>query len=116
MLSLDASSDIREPLEDFVAACLMDAGHWSSRESDGVSSYRVIEHSPTRLCVGGRIWTIDQKLHSFWLDVRGGHDEVAWALCFDVDEAAVGKRMARHAVDAIRSSEEVPWVVNLGGS
>jgi hypothetical protein len=107
---VDASDDPSDPLEAFVAARLSKGGVWSSpRESDRVAWHRIVERGPARLRVCGRIWTIDQTEHSFWLDVaweaegRGG---ATWTLFFEVDETS-GSRRARLAVYAIGDPGDV---------
>jgi hypothetical protein len=120
LIAFDPDGDLRDSLESFVARALFDAGVWpSTRTSDGVASCRVIERTPVRLRVCGRVWAIDQTLHSFWLDVVRAHSApgaLAWTLYFDVDATSVGARRARDAIDAIDDPHDVAWVVRLDGS
>jgi hypothetical protein len=117
LLTGDADN-LRETLESFVAHCLADAGVWSSpRESDGVSSYRVVERGHTRLRACGKIWEIDQTQHVFWVDVEWdrGTSQVVWTLFFDVDDRALTPRRARHAADVVMDPGEVGWRTTLSG-
>lgn len=120
LLALEPAGDLSDTLERFVARALFDGGVWSSpRTSDGVTSYRVVERTPMRLRVCGRIWEIDQTLRSFWLDLARAHalpERVTWTLYFDVDVASVGERRARDAVDVVQDPGDVPWVTTLEGS
>lgn len=120
LLSFDPGGDPSELLEFFVATALFDSGVWSSPStSDGVTYHRVVERTPARLRVCGRLWEIDQTLRSFWLDVAQTHavpGHTTWTLYFDVDEGSVGGRRARNAVDAIDDPSDVAWVVALAGS
>ncbi len=60
-----------DALDAFLSLRLFEGGAWSSpRVSDGVDSFRVVRESPTELHLAGRIWDIDQVLHSFWLVLR----------------------------------------------
>lgn len=82
-------------------------------------SCRVVERTPTRLRACGRIWDIDQTLHSFWLDVARAHpfpERITWTLYFDIDVTSTGERRARNAIDAIEDPGNVTWVVTLEGS
>ena len=126
MRSVDAArlfepeEDLRESLERAIAGALFDGGVWSSpRQSDGVASYRVIEQSPSRIRICGKIWTIDQTLHLFYVDVerRDGADGPGWHwdLHFDIDIASSGKGATNRGMDAIRAPDDVTWVVNLSG-
>jgi hypothetical protein len=118
---LDAlSSLIAEPsdtLDGFVSACLADAGVWKSpRTSDGVQGIeRVLEHSPERLRICGRIWSIDQELHTFWLELqRRADSEITWRLCFDV--VGSSPRRARNAVHDHDRPDEIEWSTMLAGT
>jgi hypothetical protein len=106
-----------EALEAFVAGLLEHAGVWSTRrESDGVSSFRVVAQSPlcVRLC--GEIHAIsDGLLHAFWLELErehAGSAVVGWTLCFD---ALVSERQARNIVHTLASAETVEWRVTATG-
>ena len=102
-------SDPRDALESFVAGALHDGGVWPSpRTSDGVASYRVIERTPVRARVCGQIWSIEQTLHPFWLDLECG-DVVTWTLYFDVDTTVLGPRGTRNLLDSIQEPTEAPW-------
>jgi hypothetical protein len=118
LLALDPAGDVSGHVERLVAGALFDAGVWTSpRESDGIQSLRVIERSPGRLRVCGKIWDIGQTLHPFWLDIedREASGSTEWTLHFDIDENSTGRRRARHAPDVIREPGEVSWVHTLTG-
>jgi hypothetical protein len=90
-----------DALDRFVGTCLTDAGLWESpRTSDGISDIvRVVERSPQRLRVSGRIWSIDQVLHTFWLELQRAPsgDDMIWCLYFDIAESS--PRRTRNALD-----------------
>jgi hypothetical protein len=106
-------------LEHFVANRLHESGVWSSpRTSDGVSSARVVEDGPDRARIGGRIWTIEQTLHSFWIDAerdRASADRFGWTLYFDLDPAALTARQLRDAVDVLEDPRQARWRTVLSG-
>jgi hypothetical protein len=59
--------DPRAALESFLARALHDGAVWPSpRMSDGVASYRVVNRTPVRASVRGKIWSVDQTLHALW--------------------------------------------------
>jgi hypothetical protein len=120
LFSLDPESDVREWLEQFVSRALADAGVWSSpRVSDGVMSYRMVDRTPTRVRICGRIWDIDQKLRPFWLDMERGHAPGApttWTLYFDIDVASLSPRRARNILDTTQDPTDIAWVVKMTGS
>jgi hypothetical protein len=114
LLSLD--SDL-EALDAFVSGCLCDGGIWTSpRNSDGIQGVeRVLERAADCLRLCGRIYSIDQVLHPFWLELWRDAVEpsVTWMLCFDLAEGA-GRR-AQNAFTASERSEDIEWRVVLGG-
>ena len=106
-----------DALDRFVSTCLADAGVWASpRTSDGVQNIdRVLDRSPERLQICGRIWSIDQVLHTFWLELQreAADGQMTWALYFDV--AASSPRRARNAVHDHDRPEDIHWVATLAG-
>jgi len=106
-----------EALDRFVSTCLADAGLWESpRTSDGVQDIeRVLERSPQRLRVCGRIWSIDQVLHTFWLELQqeAAHGQMTWFLYFDI--ATSSPRRARNAVHDHDRPEDIDWFATLAG-
>ena len=60
-----------DALDWFISSCLYDGGIWESpRTSDGIHSTRVLAHASDELRVYGRIWELDQSLHTFWLELK----------------------------------------------
>lgn len=105
--------DPRDALESFLARALHDGGVWPSpRMSDGVASYRVVNRTRVRASVCGKIWSVDQTLHAFWLDVECG-DAVTWVLYFDADTTMLSAPRARNFLDTIQDPAEAPWVHTL---
>jgi hypothetical protein len=106
-----------DALDRFVSTCLADAGLWESpRTSDGVSEIvRVVETSRDRLRVCGRIWSIDQVRHTFWLELQreAAGDEMTWFLYFDVAESS--PRRTRNALDDHDRPEDIHWFATLAG-
>src|SRR5262245_36549570 len=106
-------------IEEFVAQRLDESGVWSGRRtSDGVSSVRVIEDSPDRARIGGRIWTIEQTRHSFWLDAerdRERADRFHWTLYFDLDPSGLTPRQVRDAIDVLEDPRQAQWRAVLSG-
>lgn len=103
-------------LDWFIGSCLYDGGIWDSpRTSDGIHSIRVLEHASDELRVCGRIWEIDQSLHTFWLELRrdGAGDRFALFLYFDVIETSA--RRAQNALDSHDNPEDVQWRAKLAG-
>jgi hypothetical protein len=102
-----------DALDAFVSLRLFEGGAWSSpRVSDGIDSFRVVRESPTHLEVAGRIWDIDQVLHSFWLVVQRAEAEaltVAWTLYFEPDIGGTTSRRARNAIHAIDTPDQIAW-------
>ena len=102
-----------DALDAFVSLRLFEGGTWSSqRVSDGIDSFRVVRESPTHLDVAGRIWDIDQVLHSFWLRVQRDEAEsvdVTWTLYFEPDIGGTGSRRARNAIHAIDAPDQIAW-------
>jgi len=105
-----------DALDWFIGSCLYDGGIWQSpRTSDGIHSIRVLEHASDELRVCGRIWEIDQSLHTFWLELKrdGDGDRFAWFLYFDVIETSA--RRARNAHDSHDKPEDVEWRAKVVG-
>lgn len=102
-----------DALDAFVSLRLFEGVAWSSpRVSDGIDSFRVVRESATELHLAGRIWDIDQVLHSFWLVLRRDEAEsvdVAWTLYFDPDIGGTTSRRARNAIHAIDAPEQIEW-------
>jgi hypothetical protein len=104
----------RSELESFIGNRLADAGAWDApRTSDGISVLCEIERTDfvARFC--GQIWSIDQTLHTFWLDIERSHDELGWTLYFD--SLIDSPRRARNAGYALTRPDEVEWRVTLSG-
>ena len=107
--------DPRDALESFVAQALYEHNVWeSTRTSDGVSSYRIIERTPGRARVCGKIWSVDQTLHAFCIDFERG-DRVTWTLYFDADTTGLSPRHARHFLDTIQDPAEASWAHTIKG-
>ena len=99
-----------EALDLFVSTCLAEAGMWDHfRNSDGVAIERLLERSADRLRLAGRIWSIDQAVHTFWLEVKRKDSAATflWSLYFDVVEAT--PRRARNAVHDHDRPEDIQW-------
>jgi hypothetical protein len=117
-LLIPADDARHEVLEAFIADRLVHEGAWKSRrESDGVESCRIVEHSSTRVRLCGKIWEIsDQTLHTFYAELERDHasaQETRWALYFEVLTAS--PRQARNAADLIEAPEDGEWRVALSG-
>ena len=55
-----------DALESFISERLFEANVWQSpRTSDGIEHLRLVEHELDRVRLAGRIYAIDQTLHSF---------------------------------------------------
>jgi hypothetical protein len=106
-----------DALDWFIGSCLCEGGIWESpRTSDGINAIeRVLERGPAALRVAGRIWEIDQSLHTFWLELKrnDGSDRFAWSLYFDVIETSA--RRARNALSSHEDAEEIEWRAKLMG-
>jgi hypothetical protein len=105
-----------DALDSFIGSCLYDGGIWeSTRTSDGIHSTRVLEHASDELRVCGRIWEIDQSLHTFWLELKrdGSGDRFAWSLYFDVIETSA--RRARNAHESHDNAEDLEWRAKVVG-
>lgn len=101
-------------LESFLGARLFETGIWESpRACDGIEHLRVVRNDPRFVSLSGRIFTIDQILHSFWLDLEARDACVAWSLHLDV--VASSSRRARHAADACDHAADLQWRVSLAG-
>lgn len=102
-----------DALDAFVSLRLFEGGSWSSpRVSDGIDSFRIVRESPTHLEVAGRIWDINQVLHSFWLVVQRDEAaslDVAWTLYFEPDIGGTTSRRARNAIHAIDAPDQITW-------
>jgi hypothetical protein len=107
-------SESNEALDRFVADRLYEAGIWDSpRESDGVVFVRLVEHASHAVRLAGRLYTIDQKLHAFWLDLHVVDGDVEWALHYDV--VASSERRARNAIYLHDHAREIEWGTELAG-
>lgn len=121
MVDLAASFPVEggrtDALDAFVSACLCDAGVWATpRESDGIPTVdRVLERGPARLRVCARIYTIDQTLHPFWLEVERdpSGERATWILYLDVVERS--ERQAQRALATCDRPEDLAWRVILAG-
>ena len=106
-----------DALDWFVGNCLSDAGIWDSpRTSDGIQAIeRVLERGPNVLRVCGRIWDIDQTLHTFWLEIARDDEgeRFGWFLYFDVAESSA--RRARNALDNYSRADDIAWHAKLTG-
>jgi hypothetical protein len=105
-----------DALEGFVSGCLVDGDVWGApRESDGIRDNRVLERSPDRLRVCGRIYTIDQALHIYWLEVTrdAPSSGATWVLCFDAKVRS--EREARNTWISAARAEDLEWRVVLAG-
>lgn len=106
-----------DALDWFIGSCLCEGGIWESpRTSDGIHAIeRVLERTPDILRVAGRIWEIDQSLHTFWLQLKRNDGAVrfGWVLYFDVIESS--ERRARNALSNHEDAEEIEWRVKLVG-
>lgn len=114
LLSLEPGS--MDALDFFIGGCLYDGGIWQSpRTSDGIHSIRVLEHASDKLRVCGRIWEIDQSLHTFWLELTrdGSGDRFAWSLYFDVIETSA--RRAQNAHESHDNPEDIEWRAKIIG-
>jgi hypothetical protein len=106
-----------DALDWFIGSCLCEGGIWESpRTSDGINAIeRVLERGPDTLRVAGRIWEINQSLHTFWLELHrnDGSERFGWALYFDVIQTS--ERRARNALSNHEDAEEIEWRVKLVG-
>lgn len=104
-----------DELESFIGHRLFEAGVWkSSRTSDGIQHLRVVECKPESLRVCGRIFEIDQTLHSFWLDLQPASEgSVAWTLHFGIIGGSSSHQ--RNAVDAYDHADKIEWRITLKG-
>ncbi|MEP6864906.1 MAG: hypothetical protein ABJE66_30080 [Deltaproteobacteria bacterium] len=97
-------------LEQVIVSCMVAAGIWTGRDSDGASGERLACSTDDHIVIRGRIHHIDQTLHQFWLELlttaRGGR----WALWYDLAEHP------RHG-DAFTSTSHkaISWRHNLDG-
>ena len=106
-----------DALEAFVSGCLVDGGVWEApRESDGIVQNRILERTPDRLRLCGRIYSIDQALHTYWLDVTrdAAGPGAVWILYFDA--IAYTERQERNAWVAADRAEQLEWRVVLAGT
>jgi len=105
-----------DALDWFVASCLSEGGIWDRpRASDGITALRVFERARDSLRVAGQIWTIDQSIHVFWLELvrEHGSDRFRWVLYFDAIEPTA--RRARDALHNYEGPEEAEWRAKLVG-
>jgi hypothetical protein len=110
----DPESEVsRSELESFIGNRLADAGVWDARTSDGISLLREIERTDVLARFCGQIWSIDQTLHTFWLDIERLRHELDWTLYFDA--LIDSPRAARNAGYALARPDEAEWQVTLSG-
>jgi hypothetical protein len=105
-----------DALDWFIGSCLCEGGIWEHpRTSDGISAIRVLERGPDVLRVTGRIWEINQSVHTFWLELKRDDetDRFRWLLHFDVIETSA--RRARDAHSNHEDAEEIEWRARLMG-
>lgn len=104
-----------DSLERFVAGVLAEAGIWRSpRMSDGVQD-ATWAREPGRLRVRGRIFTIEQRLHQFWLEVEdAGVGRVGWTLYFD--PRASSSRRGCHTIETADRAGDVAWSEQVDGA
>ncbi len=120
VFDLDSTENPHRVLEDIVTRVLYRRDVWEWGASDGLVSYRVTEHSPTRVRLRGKIIEITkQTLHAFWLDVD--RDDAApgrlhWTLYFDIDPTGLSERRVRNLIDAIDEPGQIAWRTTLRGS
>ena len=103
-----------DDVDRFVSAALHAAGEWRSpRESDGVLDLRHLEGGPG---VWGLIYTIDQVLHPFWLEVAlaPAVGSARWTLSFDL--AGAPAREVRSSYDAADHPSQLAWRLTLAGT
>jgi hypothetical protein len=104
-------------LEKVVAQCLHHGGVWSSpRQSDGVPWFRIVARDDAHLRVCGRIFTIGQVEHTFWLDVTrdpGKTSGASLTLHFNADTSALSPRAARSVLESIDAPSDVRWSVTV---
>jgi hypothetical protein len=98
--------ELVEEVEALIAQALVDGGVWeTARTSDSLARCRVMARDAERVRLLGRIWTIDQTEHTFWLDLeRGG----AWRLWYELDRA-LSERRRRDAHDLVTAPEQIAW-------
>jgi hypothetical protein len=105
-----------DALDLFISHRLFEAGVWQSpRTSDGIVQLRIVESAPQRIRVSGRIYSIDQALHSFWLNIERASrgNAVSWALFFDV--VAGSPRCEMNVIDLYDEASQIDWRVTLAG-
>lgn len=107
-------------LEQVVARCLHHGGIWSStRQSDGVPWFRIVARDDTHVRVCGRIFTIGQVEHMFWLDVTrvaangAATESTLLTLHFQADTSALSPRAARSVLESIDAPSDVRWNVTV---
>lgn len=107
-------------LERVVAHCLHHGGIWSSpRQSDGVPWFRIVARDDAGVHVCGRIFTIGQVEHTFWLDVTRdaatgtSASGASLTLHFQADTSALSPRAARSVLESIDAPADVHWKVTI---
>ncbi len=109
-------SSLRSALERFVARALFQGRVWdSTRTSDGVSAYRVVERTATRLRICGEIWEINQSRRLFWLEVERSRPGSGFAWSVRFDARFESERCARSAVTALERPDGVEWTRTVEG-
>jgi hypothetical protein len=104
-------------LETFIGERLFAVGVWESpRTCDGIEHLRVIEHQAVAVRVCGRLYAIDQTVHSFWLELLGGSSDqtVEWVLWFGL--IASSPRQERNAIDLAHRAEDLEWRVAVSAT
>jgi hypothetical protein len=93
---------------------------WDSpRNSDGIVWCDAIDDSSEGYRLRGRIWTIDQTLHQFWLDLNWQSlekPEFRWSLYFEVQPSnKIPKRHMESTIEIIRTPESADWQFHFSG-
>jgi hypothetical protein len=115
--TLASIGDEEQERSDFVALDTVIVRCRGDRWSDAVEWYRVVERTPERVRVCGKVFDVEEQgLHPFWLDVVRDGARTHWTLRIDVDPTSMTARRASHVLDLIRDPTEVVWLVTLEGS
>ena len=117
LIPLDsADSAAKAAVESFIATVLAARGHWQTvRESDGIKRIRIVSDGPALCRIVGEIWTIDQTVHVFWLDLSRVPEDpgsIRWKLLYDL---RAPERRSRQAIDLLSSPEGDDWAATLKG-
>lgn len=110
-------------LEQFLGRCLFAAGAWRSpRQSDGITTLRVVERTPHRVQLCGAIYAdvATQKLSTFWLDLTiTTVPSVNWMIHLDPIEerdADHSELKARQALWLLGTASDTAWRVSARGT